>query len=218
MKSILTFFMFGALLSAGPISVTLISAGNPVLNDGIKGDVSPYTLSVNGTDYAALCVDDNHWSTLNTPWSANLTAVGSSDLSNTYHSGEGVEYEEDAYLYTLTTQASGTNRINLQHAAWDITNNSITSSTSLTGLSLFSGDTAYINQATQNYHTSGLNFANFDIVSSVNSWNREQEFIIGSNCDAPEPASFALLGVGLLMAGASRAWRRRKQLAVAKAA
>jgi hypothetical protein len=218
MKSILTFLMFGALLSAGPIGVTLINAGNPVLNDGIKGDVSPYTLSAMGMNYPALCVDDKHWSTLNTPWSANLTTVASSDLSKTYHSGEGVEYEEDAYLYTLITQASGTNRINLQHAAWDIINHSITSSTSLTGLTLFSGDTTLINDATQHYSTSGLNFANFDIVSSVDSGNREQEFIIGANCDAPEPTSFGLLSAGLFMAGASRAWRHRKQVVPLEAA
>ncbi len=120
-------------------------------------------------DYAALCVDNKHWSTLNTPWTAILTPVGSANLSNTYHPAEGTEYEEDAYLYTLITQASGTNRINIQHAAWDIMDDSITSSTSLAGLkNLFSGDTTYINQATANYNKSGLNFANFDIVSSIN--------------------------------------------------
>jgi PEP-CTERM motif len=217
MKTIMTFFMFGALLSAGPVNVTLLDAGNPALKDSQGVYVSPYTLSVNGMHYAALCVDDKDWSTLNTPWLANLTTVGSSNLSNTYHAGEGIQYQEDAYLYTLITQASGTNRINMQHAAWDIINYSIASSTSLLGLNLFSGDTAYINQATHNYNTSGLNFANFQIVSAVDSYNRQQEFIIG-NCDAPEPASFALLGAGLLMAGASRAWRRRKQVAALQAA
>ena len=180
-------------------------------------NVGPYTLSVNGTNYAALCVDDKDWSTLNTPWLANLTTVSSSNLSNTYHSGKGIQYQENAYLYTVITQAPGADRINIQHAAWDIINYSITSSTSLIGLNLFSGDIAYINQATHNYNTSGLNFANFQIISSASCY-RQQEFIIGPNCNAPEPASFALLGAGLLMAGASRAWRRRKQVAAVQAA
>jgi hypothetical protein len=215
-KSILTFLMFGALLSAGPVDVTLLDTGNPVLKDSHGVNVGPYTLSVNGINYAALCVDDKDWSTLNTPWLANLTTVGSSNLSSAYHASRGIEYQENAYLYTLITQASGADRINIQHAAWDIINYSITSSTSLIGLNLFSGDTAYINQATANYNKSGLNFANFQIVSSASCY-RQQEFIIGPNCDAPEPASFALLGAGLLMAGASRAWRRRKQVAAIQA-
>ncbi|MGI9075650.1 MAG: PEP-CTERM sorting domain-containing protein [Bryobacteraceae bacterium] len=209
--------MFGALLSAGPVNVTLLDAGNPVLKDSQGVNVGPYTLSVNGTNFAALCVDDKDWSTLNTPWLANLTTVGSSNLNETYHSGKGIQYAEDTYLYTLITQASGANRINIQHAAWDIINYSITSSTSLTGLNLFSGDIAYINQATANYNKSGLNFANFQIISSTSCY-RQQEFIIGANCDAPEPASFALLGAGLLMAGASRAWRLRKQTVAVAAA
>ncbi len=216
MKYILTFFMFGALLSAGPLTVSLVNAGNPVLHDGNGVDVGPYTLGMNGMDYAALCVDSRDWSQLNTPWSANLTTVGSSNLSNTYHPSEGTEYEEDAYLFTLITKP-GADRIDLQHAAWDIINDSITSATSLTGLHLFSGDTKYIDQATADYNTSGLNFADFEIVSGFDKGTgREQEFIIGDSCDAPEPASFALLGAGLLMAGATRAWRGRKQMASAE--
>ncbi len=31
-KSILSFFLFGAILSAAPVSVTMIDAGNPVLS------------------------------------------------------------------------------------------------------------------------------------------------------------------------------------------
>ncbi len=213
MKYILTFFMFGALLSAGPVSVTLVNAGNPVLHDGNGVDVGPYTLSLNGMNYAALCVDNKDWSQLNSPWSADLTAVNSSNLSDTYHPAEGIEYEEDAYLYSLITKP-GADRVDLQHAAWDIINDSITSSTSLAGLHLFSGDTSLINQATADYNKSGLNFADFEIVSGFDKGTgREQEFIIGGNCDAPEPASFALLGVGLLMAGTTRAWRKRKQVA-----
>jgi len=210
MKSILTFFMFGALLSAGPVTVTLVNAGKPVLHDSNGVDVGPYTLLLNRMDYAALCIDDKDWSHLNTPWSADLTIVGSSALSNTYHSSEGTEYEEAAYLYSLITKP-GADRIDIQHAAWDIIDNSITSSTSLAGLNLFSGDTSYINEARADYKS--LDFADYRIVSSYDkNLGREQEFIIGGNCDAPEPASFALLGAGLLMAGASRVWRRRKQV------
>jgi hypothetical protein len=98
-KSILTFLMFGALLSAGPVNVTLLDTGNPVLKDSHGVNVGPYTLSVNGINYAALCVDDKDWSTLNTPWLANLTTVGSSNLSSAYHASRGIEIRR-THIYT----------------------------------------------------------------------------------------------------------------------
>lgn len=208
MKAILTLLFFGALLSAGPVNVTLKDAGNPVVSDG-KDDVSPYTLSVNGMNVPALCVDNKDWSVVNSTWSAYLTPVGSSNLSNTYHPSEGQEYEEDAYLYTLITQPKA-DRIDLQHAAWDIINDSITSTSQLASLNLPTNELNYVKQALNDYKTSGLNFSLFDIVSSASDCYRDQEFIIGPNCDAPEPTTYALIGVGLLMAGASRA-RSRKQ-------
>ncbi|MBV9304313.1 MAG: PEP-CTERM sorting domain-containing protein [Acidobacteriaceae bacterium] len=215
MKYVLMFFAFGALLSAGPVNVTLVSVSDAANNNQPVSDgsvyVSPYTISVNGTNYTALCVDDQDWTNQGAKWTANLTQVGSSSLANTFNPGEQTEYEEAAYLFTLITKASGTSQINIQHAVWDIIDHSITSSTSLSNpkLNLIPGDTTYIQEAQANYNKAGLNFNNFDIVTSVNC-PREQEFLICSN--TPEPASFALLGVGLLMAGATRAWRRRKQV------
>jgi MYXO-CTERM domain-containing protein len=204
MKFLFSFFLAGAIVSASPITVTLLNA-------------NPYTLTVNGMKVAALSVDDKDGSSLLGNWPANITSISSGNFSNTYHPTEGLEYKEDAYLYSLITQL---NRVDIQHAAWDIIDNSITNSSQIAGLELAgklnANDSAlpYINAALNGYHS--FNFSEFEIVSSNTDCYRE-EFIVDANCDAPEPTSFALLGAGLLMAGASRAWRRRKQVAKVQA-
>src|SRR4051812_30390506 len=110
MRFLLSFFLAGAVVSASPITVTLLNSGSPV---------SPYTLTVNGMTVAGLSVDDKHGSNLFGNWPANITSISSGVFSNTYHSTEGIEYKEDAYLLSLITQPNS-DRVNIQHAAWDI--------------------------------------------------------------------------------------------------
>lgn len=201
MKFLLSFFLAGAIVSASPITVTLLNA-------------NPYTLKVDGMTGAGLSVDRNGSNLLGN-WPANITSISSGNFSNTYHPTEGIEYKEDAYLYSLITQL---NRVDIQHAAWAIIDNSITNSSQIAGLEsagkLSATDLPYINDALNGYGP--FNFSGYEIVSSNAECYRE-EFIVDSNCDAPEPTSFALLGAGLLMAGASRAWSRRKELAKVEA-
>jgi hypothetical protein len=210
MRFLLSFFLVGAIVSASPITVTLLNTGN---------SVSPSTLTVSGMKVAGLSVDDKNGPNLFGNWPANITSISSGVFSNTYHPTEGIEYKEDAYLLSLIGQPNS-DHANIQHAAWDIIDNSITNSSQIAGLVLAGklnandGALPYIYDALTNYHL--FNFSGYEIVSSSTDCYRE-EFIVDSNCDAPEPASFALLGAGLLMAGASRAWRRRMQVAVVKA-
>jgi hypothetical protein len=210
MRFLFSFFLVGTIISASPITVTLLNTG---------ASVTPYTLTVNGMKVAGLSVDDKDGSNLFGNWPANITSISSGNFSNTYHSTEGIEYKEDAYLLSLTTQPNS-DHVNIQHAAWDIIDNSITNSSQIAPLELAGklsandGALIYINDALNGYHS--FNFSGYEIVSSKTDCYRE-EFIVDSNCDAPEPASFALLGAGLLMAGTSRAWRRRKQVADVKA-
>jgi hypothetical protein len=208
-RLLFSFFLVGAIVSASPMTVTLLNSGN---------SVSPYTFTVNGMKVAGLSVDDKNGPTLFGNWPANITSISSGVFSNTYHPTEGLEYKEDAYLLSLITQPQS-DHVNIQHAAWEIIDNSITNSSQIASLELAGklnandGALPYIYDALTNYHL--LNFSGYEIVSSNTECYRE-EFIIDSKCDAPEPASFALLGAGLLMAGASRAWRRRTQLALVK--
>jgi hypothetical protein len=210
MRFLLSFFLTRAIVSASPITVTLLNSGSPVI---------PYTLTVNGMKVAGVSVDDKDGSNLFGNWPANITSISSGVFSNTYHPTEALEYKEDAYLLSLITRPQS-DRVNIQRAAWEIIDNSITNSSQIAALELAGklsandGALPYIYDALTNYHS--FNFAGYEIVSSNTNCYRE-EFIIDSKCDALEPASFALLGAGLLMAGASRAWRRRTQMAVVKA-
>jgi hypothetical protein len=200
MKFICSFFLVGALLSAAPIitSVKLVDAGNPLKSDG-HYYVGPYTLLINGQNVAALCVDFSDESTVGTVWDAYISQVGG-NISKTYNPSFSTQYKEEAYLFNLITQpgVTGQQRVDIQHAAWDLTS---------PGLFNDSAALGYVKQAHDNY--SGLDFAGYLIVSTVDSRHHQQEFLIGPNAVAPEPASYALFGLGLCAASAARRWSKR---------
>jgi hypothetical protein len=190
MKLVSIFLLAGAVLSASPIpavttaQVSLTNAGSPLMDDG-KYYVGPYTLSINGQNVAAMCVDVSDESYVGQKWTAALSQVGG-NISSTYHADDAVQYEEEAYLFSLITQA-GADRVDIQHAAWYITD---------TSYSINSAAQAYVTQAQNDY--SQINFSNYEIVSGTGSGTRAQEFLVSS---APEPASLTLLGAGLLLGG-----------------
>ncbi len=214
MKLLSLILISTAALSASPLttSVTLVNAGSPlvvapsVTIDGSTKwnvDIGPYTLLMNGQDVSALCIAFNDESHVNDTWNAYVTAVGSSNLSNTYHPTDGQEYDEEAYIYSQIVKA-GSDRTGLQEAAWDIMSYGITNSS----YKYLIGDNSYIDAALANYNK--INLSGYEIVSDENTGNnREQEFLVQTT---PEPASFSLLG-GALFAGALAALRRRKQAA-----
>ena len=207
--SLFSLFLFGAVLSAAPVTVSFVSA---------TSNIGPYTLSVNGKNVAAMCMDDF----LNTSgsWTANETAVNGKTFSNTYLDNQSVYvegkwlssgnvYSMEAYLFNLLTQKNA-DRTDIQEAAWAIMD-------PFTLSHIF----AKKDKAAENFLTSALtNYASFntsgyEILSQVNpGCNPEQEFMIYSSA-APEPASFALFGAGLLAAGIARFTRRNKQATVA---
>lgn len=206
MKLISVFLLAGALLSASPVA-TLVSAGSPLLaSNGVY--VGPYGLTLDNKLYAALCIDDKDWGSLNAPWDVNVTLISSGNFSNTYNPTKGQEYMEEAWIYSQITKP-GADRINLQHAAWDIMDLGITTLAHLNSdVSSSDGAYAFISQALTGY--ASMNFSGYEILSDVNTGKgREQEFIIAT----PEPESVTLLGIGLLLAGLGTVRQRRKQLA-----
>ncbi len=213
MKLLASFLIAAAALSAGPITqVTLTNAGSPSViapTVTIDGDtkqnvyIGPYSLSMNGQDTAALCIDFFDTSHVNDTWNAYVTAIGS-NLSDTYHPTFGQEYEEDAYLFSQIVKP-GADPTGLQEAAWDITAYGITNSS----YKYLIGDNSYIDAALADYKN--MNFSGFEIVSDTVS-GEEQEFLV----ETPEPDSFMLLGAGLLIAAVAGR-TRRKRLAVARA-
>ena len=120
------FLLAGMVASAAPITttVTLTNAGNPtnVIHDGIY--IGPYTLTINGQDYAALCIDYRDESNIGSSWSAYLTPVAGGNFAHTYHGSQGSnaqvsqEYEEEAYLFSQITKPGTTDqqRIDIQEA------------------------------------------------------------------------------------------------------
>jgi hypothetical protein len=183
MKLVSLFLLAGAVLSAAPTAqVTLVNAGNPTADDG-QYYVGPYNLSINGQNFAAMCVDVNDESNIGNTWTAYVSQVGG-DISQTYHADDAVQYKEEAYLFSLITQP-GADRVDIQHAAWFITD---------PGYAIDSAAQAFVTQAQANY--AGMNLSGYELISDVNS-PHQQEFIVCS----PEPGSLALLGAGFLLSG-----------------
>jgi PEP-CTERM motif-containing protein len=212
-KSILSFFLFGALLSAAPVSVSFVNGGNPIVN-AYGAEVGPYTLSINGHNTPAMCMDDFYQTSGS--WTANATSVTSADFSQTYLGNStrniagytltsGQIYTAEAYLFSLITQP-GADRGDIQEAAW-----AIMDPTTLQNVFTNSNTQVlqYLSLAASNYST--FNASGYQIISQVNPGrNPQQEFMTAT----PEPASFALIGAGLLIAGAFRFSRRNKQAEV----
>ena len=202
------------------VTVKLVNAGNPVVKDSYGVDVGPYTLAVNGVDLLALCVDDQDWSSVGASWTATVTKLSGLNVSNTYNPSELTEYEETAVLYNLITK-SGADRVDIQHAAWDIMDGQITNKTALNWaiwggyISPSDGAIPYIEDAISAYNTTNLN--GFEILSdsTAGDCSREQEFLVytPASTATPEPGTYALLGLGLIALGGSRALYNKRKMA-----
>lgn len=205
-KSILSFFLFGAILSAAPVSVTFVSGNN----------AGPYTLNVNGQTVQAMCMDN--FLSVGGSWTADLTAVNSNNFSNTYLGNQSSRilgqsytskqvYTAEAYLFNEILQPHA-DRTDIQEAAWDIMNPTTLWSDSFTDRKAVNFlEDAFSND--QNFNTAG-----YEIVSDIRNCN--QEFMINPTpaSATPEPATFALMGAGLFAAGATRLFRRKKEAEV----
>jgi hypothetical protein len=193
-KIVLGFLFAGLLAYAAPVNVTEVSVGNGVSNGSYY--VGPYMLSIDGgPGVASICVDPLHDSNPGDTWLANLTQLGSDNLSNTYQPAAGTQYEEAAYLFSLITQP-GADQIGLQEAIWQI----MAPTDPDSGIHTSATAAEFIGQAQNEAQN---NFAGFDpsqymIVSAVDS-PLHQEFLTTNT--VPEPTTFSLLGLACIGLG-----------------
>jgi len=218
------FAMAAASAFAGTDTVVFVNGGS---NVGSGYYLSPYTGTITPTGgqtstVALYCDDFNDEVTNGQTWSAYVTSVLSSNLSNTLFGVTNPNpasptgntlYEEEAYLATQIQTDFAANNLSaieaIQDAMWVLTDPSTTvpnynNPTVQNWINLAAADASNY----QNTGTSTVNYASWYVLTDVNKSDPHQEFLF----QAPEPATLALAGFGLLavyFAGA----RRKKQSA-----
>lgn len=192
MKLLACLFLACAAIFAAPLTqVTLVNAGKPLMDDG-SDYVGPYTLNLSDRNVAALCIDFADDIQVGDRWPAYSSSLASS-LADTYQPEKFLAYEEEAYLYTLIIQP-GADRIDLQHAAWSITDAD------------YERDSAaerWVLQAQQDYRT--IDLTKFVIISEApgQKGSRSQEFITMSPTAEPSCINLmaGLMAIGLALLG-----------------
>ena len=195
MKLFVCFFLTCAALFAALLThVTLADAGRPLMDDGTDY-VGPYTLSLSDRNVAALCIDFTDDVQVGDRWAAYVSPLEGS-LADTYHPDKRLAYEEEAYLYTLIIEP-GADRINLQHAAWSLTDSDYESDAAAT---------RWVLQAQQDYRT--IDFAKFAVISEApgETGPRSQEFVAMTETLEPSCINFmaGLMAISLALLGRKR--------------
>lgn len=205
-KAIFSFLLSAAALSASTVSTSFVSADSTI---------GPYTLSINGKNVQAMCMDDFLEVHSGETWTANVTALNSTDFSNTYLGNVTVSeagynltsasiYGMEAYLFSQIIQPNA-DRTDIQDAAWAIMDPATLNNVVTTNNTAVEGILQQALASSSSFNTSG-----YEIISGIGlNCDSPQEFIIQSSA-APEPATLALFGAGLIAAGAARFLRRKK--------
>jgi len=203
------------VLSASPTPTTAVYLTHA------RSVISPYTMSIYGTTMPALDIDSDHSSAVSKAdgWTAYVSSL-TGDLSDTYQQSATL-YEAEAYIFSQITKPgiSADTKKDLQIADWymadlDLFNepNGSALTALLAGLTPSDVQAIDIDIVEASASIGQMNYSSYDIVSDANSddYHRNKEFMIDVT---PEPATYALFGLALIITGAARQLARRKAAA-----
>lgn len=200
MKKLL--LVVGLLLAAGTICTGQVNVELLGFSGGQWQNGYPYSASINGSSpINVMCDDYAHGGLPGDEWPANLTNLGTGDLSLTRFNqlqNALTLYQEAGWLL-LETQVEQQNQWqDMNGAVWYIFDNSAP---------LDQGAQFWLNQAEQEAQGGfkGVDFNKVEIITPTNQHdpdpNGPQELLTivnGGGGTTPEPGTFILLGTGLL--------------------
>ena len=197
--------MVRSVALASSVNVSLTNAGGVISHDGTVF-VGPYQIQVGGRTFNAPCDDyfddigvGEHWQANEVP----LTAAGV--VSALFGSNPNADhlYLEAAFLTTLFDQEPTSDYSDISYAIWGLFDSAALSSSNYDA-----GAAAFLLRA-ESAKLSFNEFAGWKILvpidGSQSQGGRPQEFLIPAA--TPEPATLALLGLGLVGIGLAQ---RRK--------
>ena len=192
-------------------STTTVSLGSSPFPTGAIG---PYVANVGGATDFVYCDDDTHTVYPNETWTATVTtlsqlvALGNANIANNStvmwrNLPAAVTLYEEASWLVYQFQSNTSDASGLQNAIWDL----FLQKAGTGSVTDPSTDSYWLKQANANYTTlTASQMAGTVILTPVagtqkpGNYGTPQEFITTT----PEPASYALIGIGVMLAGLIR--------------